>query len=321
MSIPYFDVHCDTITATLRTQEGLRSNSLHLDLERLRRYAPCGQVFAVFTRPRGWKFSRGFDVPDCDYADLGPAFEHAFSHLLSELEKNSDIVRICGSAADCRAAAQEGKIAALLAVEGAEQLGCSLEELRRVYDRGVRLVNLTWNYANAICGSNQSGGGLTEYGREFVLEAQRMGVAIDLSHCSDAAFYDCMEIAEKPLLAGHSNARALCGHPRNLTDDMFRALVKNGGVAGLNLYPLFLGENADSELAFRHVEHFLALGGEKNVCLGTDFDGIESTPVDLTGVQDMGNLYETMLRHNLSEDLVRDVFYNNFLNCMEKALS
>lgn len=321
MPIPYFDVHCDTITAALRTGEGLRSNSLHLDLERLRAHTPCGQVFAVFTRPQGWRFSLGYKVPDCDYAELGPAFEEAFAQLLRELEANRDLVTICGSAADCRAAAAEGKIAAMLAVEGAEQINCSPDALRRVYDKGVRLVNLSWNYANAICGSNQTGGGLTDHGRTFVRAAQRMGVAVDLSHCSDAAFFDCIEIAEKPLLAGHSNARALCAHPRNLTDAMFSALVKNGGVAGLNLYPLFLGENADAELAFRHVAHFLDLGGAKNICLGTDFDGIETTPTDLTGVQDMGTLYETMLRHNLPEDLVRDIFYNNFMAYLEKALS
>jgi len=321
MPIPYFDAHCDTITSAMRGGQGLRVNDLHLDLERLSRHAPSGQVFAVFTRPKGWRFNTDYAKEDCSYEDLAPVFEHTFRTLLEELEANADLVTLCRSAADCRAATGAGKVAALIAVEGAELIGCSLEKLREVYDAGVRLVNLTWNYQNAVCGSNQSGGGLTAQGREFVLAAQRMGVAVDLSHCSDAAFFDCMEIAEKPLLAGHSNARALCGHPRNLTDEMFSALAKNGGVAGLNLYPLFLGENADGELAAAHIEHFLALGGEKALCLGTDFDGIESTPRDIPGVQAMDVLYETLLRHGHSEALVRDIFYNNFVDYLDRAIS
>lgn len=320
MSIPYLDAHCDTVTAVQRFGMSLRENDLHLDLTRLGRFSPAGQVFAIFVRPSDWDFSRGYDKGDCPYETLGPLFDRTLDALCVELGENAGIVRLCGNAADFRAAAAEGKIGAFIAVEGAEQIGCSTEKLRDVYARGVRLVNLTWNYPNALCGSNQSGGGLTAQGRDFVRAAQRLGVAVDLSHCSDAAFFDCLEIAEKPLLAGHSNARALCNHPRNLTDEMFTALVKTGGVAGLNLYPLFLGEGADAETAVRHVEHFLTLGGEKSICLGTDFDGIETTPRDLTGVQDMGRLYEALLRRGHSEALVQDIFCGNFLAYLERAL-
>lgn len=320
MPIPYFDAHCDTITTAVSEDRQLRVNDLQLDLERLHRHAPGGQVFAIFVRPTDWH-TLDFSQPDCTYEQLEPLFDSMLQHFLHEFETNADILQLCRSADDCRAAAAAGKTAAVIAIEGAEQIDCSISVLQRVYDAGVRFVNLTWNYPNAICGSNLIGGGLTAHGREFVLAAQRMGVAVDLSHCSDAAFFDCIALAEKPLIAGHSNARAIHAHPRNLTDEMFTALVKNGGVAGLNFHPVFLGENADTELIFRHAEHFLALGGEKHLCLGSDFDGISTTPRDLTGVQDMGALYETMLRHNFSEDLVRDIFYNNFISYMEKALS
>ena len=248
---------------------------------------------------------------------------HGFSclsALVDELEKNADLAVICRSAGEARAAAKAGRIAAFLAIEGAELLGSSLDGLRKAYEKGVRLVNLTWNYRNPLCGTNQTGGGLTEAGRAFVREAQRLGVAVDMSHLSDEGFWDCLEIAEKPILAGHSNARALCPHPRNLTDEMFTALAKAGGVAGLNLCPAFLGEDPDIETCFAHVAHFLALGGEKAVCLGSDFDGINHPPRGVAGVQDMGALYECLLRHNLPEDLVRDIFYNNLLNYLDRAL-
>ena len=317
--IPYFDAHCDTGTKALRSGEGLRSNRIHLDLTRLGAYAPAAQVFAVFSRPRTHDWRAGYENDSLAGA-LAAHGTDCLSALVRELERNADLVMICRSADDARQAAAQGKVAAFLAVEGAELLGSSVEGLRSAYEKGVRLVNLTWNYRNPLCGTNQTGGGLTEAGRVFVREAQALGVAVDMSHLSDEGFWDCLELAEKPILAGHSNARALCPHPRNLTDGMFSALAKAGGVAGLNLCPAFLGEDPDVETCFAHVEHFLALGGEKAVCLGTDFDGIDHTPRGIAGVQDMGAIYECLLRHNLPEDLVRDIFYNNLFSYLERAL-
>ena len=317
--IPYFDAHCDTGTKALRSGEGLRSNRIHLDLTRFGAYAPAAQVFAVFSRPRTHDWRAGYEN-DSPAGALAAHGTECLSALVRELERNADLVMICRSADDARQAAAQGKVAAFLAVEGAELLGSSVEGLRSAYEKGVRLVNLTWNYRNPLCGTNQTGGGLTEAGRVFVREAQALGVAVDMSHLSDEGFWDCLELAEKPILAGHSNARALCPHPRNLTDGMFSALAKAGGVAGLNLCPAFLGEDPDVETCFAHVEHFLALGGEKAVCLGTDFDGIDHTPRGIAGVQDMGAIYECLLRHNLPEDLVRDIFYNNLFSYLERAL-
>ena len=317
--IPYFDAHCDTGTKALRSGEGLRSNRIHLDLTRLGAYAHAAQVFAVFSRPRTHDWRAGYEN-DSPAGALAAHGTDCLSALVRELERNADLVMICRSADDARQAAAQGKVAAFLAVEGAELLGSSVEGLRSAYEKGVRLVNLTWNYRNPLCGTNQTGGGLTEAGRVFVREAQALGVAVDMSHLSDEGFWDCLELAEKPILAGHSNARALCPHPRNLTDGMFSALAKAGGVAGLNLCPAFLGEDPDVETCFAHVEHFLALGGEKAVCLGTDFDGIDHTPRGIAGVQDMGAIYECLLRHNLPEDLVRDIFYNNLFSYLERAL-
>lgn len=315
MSLPYFDAHCDTGTKAAP----LRENGLHLDLTRLSAYAPAAQVFAVFSRPKGhdWRAGCEHDSPPEALAAHG---KDCLVALVRELERNADLAVLCRSAAEARKAAADGKIAAFLAIEGAELLGSSLEGLRAAYDKGVRLVNLTWNYRNPLCGTNQSGGGLTEAGRAFVRAAQALGVAVDMSHLSDEGFWDCLELAEKPILAGHSNARALCPHPRNLTDEMFSALAKAGGVAGLNLCPAFLGEDPDLETCFQHIEHFLALGGEKAVCLGSDFDGIDRPPRGIAGVQDMGALYECLLRHNLPEDLVRDIYYNNLLDFLERAL-
>jgi membrane dipeptidase len=122
------------------------------------------------------------------------------------------------------------------------------------------------------------------------------------------------------VLASHSNAKALCDHPRNLTDAQFLALVKNGGCAGLNLCPDFLGQGRGIEAVIAHADHFLSLGGQKSLCLGGDLDGIGSLPAGLRGVQDLGVLYEAMLRRNWSEKLVQDIFYHNLMRFMEAAL-
>lgn len=329
MPIPYFDTHCDTITASMRRGETIIKNSIHLDLTRLASYAPAAQVFAVFTRPAPegpppsmTRDTNFFDLPDAPSDVLIRLCEEALNALTEQLDQASDIAVLCRSAADIRAAAQQGKVAALISIEGAELIGCDIARLERAYERGVRLVNITWNYPNTLSGTAMSSNnsGLTQKGCEFFKAAQEMGVAVDMSHISEAAFWDCCELAQKPIIASHSNSRALCPHARNLTDEQFSALVKLGGGAGLNLCADFLGLGRDVEAVVDHAEHFLALGGEKSVCLGGDLDGIDEMPREMHGVQDWGLVYEAMLRRNWNEDLVRDIFYNNWLAIMEKIL-
>jgi len=303
-AIPYFDAHCDTPVELMLRGGSLRKNGCHLDLDRLSAYAPAAQVFAVCTE---WK------------AELRDSAEAVLDAFLAQLAENADKIALCRNAGEIAAANAAGRIAALLSYEGASQLGCSVEALRRLHAKGLRIVHLTWNFDNALCGCCKSSDGLTEQGRAFVTAAQDMGVAVDLSHLSERGFWDVLEAAEKPVLAGHSNARALCDHPRNLTDAQFSALARRGGVAGLNLCPGFLGRSRDVEAVVDHAEHFLALGGEKAVCLGTDFDGTEP-PEGISGVQDMEKVYEAMLRRGWREETVRDVFRNNLMEFFGRAL-
>lgn len=300
MRIPYFDAHCDTITA----QDHLRVTNGHLDLIRLSSYAPSGQIFAIcYTKNMSW----GYQV--------------YLPRLLSELERNQDIVSLCLSAEDVRQVVAVGKIAALIAVEGADHFGCTVEGLRDAYKNGMRSLNLTWNYDNALSGAAMgSGEGLTEQGRAFIREAQQLGVILDVSHLSDRGFWELLEISEKPVYASHSNARALCPWARNLTDTQFVALMKQGGGAGINLCADFIGLTRDLSAIVAHIEHFLSLGGEKAVFLGTDFDGIDATPKGISGVEDMEKLYNALLRRNYSETLVQDIFFHNLFCVLERAL-
>lgn len=324
MDIPVFDAHCDTISEAKNKNCGLRKNKLHVDIERGRGFSPYAQVFAVFTRPTTGSITEMDYTKDWPSEILTQMADELISLLLSELEKNSDILTLCRSAADVKSAAESGKAAALIAVEGAELLGCDLERLKRAYDKGVRFVNLCWNFDNALCGAANGAakGGLTDSGAQFVRTMQDLGIAVDLSHASEHTFWDVAEIARRPIIAGHSNSKAVCDNPRNLTDDQFKTIAKLEGVVGLNLCPNFLCESGDAgiEDIIRHAEHFLGLGGEKTVCLGGDLDGIDDLPKEMTGIESYSKLYEAMLRRNYTESLVQDIFYNNLYNVLEKVL-
>lgn len=299
MTTPYFDAHCDTVTAVLERGGSLTENEYMLDLRRLSAYAPAAQFFAVW----------------------GGRYEEKAALLRSELQK-SGLGILCRSVGEARAAVERGQIAAFLSVEGMEQLDCSIEHLREAHERdGLIMVNLCWNSDNELCGSAMdSGGGLTDKGRAFIRAAQNMGVVIDLSHASERAFWDVMELSIRPVLASHSNAAALCSDfPRNLTDAQFEALVRCGGGAGLNLCPDFLGLTRDADACCAHIEHFLSLGGERAVFIGADLDGIDDTPQGIAGVQDVGRIYEALLQRNYPESLVRDIFYNNLMDILERA--
>lgn len=323
MNIPVFDAHCDTILEAKHHNCGIRENELHVDLKRGLQFTRYAQVFAVFTRPvSNWEsldFSKDW-APEL----LKKIGEELLNKLLYEFQINRDILTLCRNAADIETANDSGKAAGLIAIEGAELIGCSIPGLERAYDSGVRLINLCWNYDNALCGAanGPTKSGLTDSGRRYVSRMQELGVAVDLSHASEHTFWDVAEMTKKPVLAGHSNAKAVCDHPRNLTDDQFKTLVRLGGVAGLNLCQDFLreGGNADIEDILRHAEHFLGLGGEKAVCLGGDLDGIDKPPKGISGIESYSELYNAMLRRNFSEALVRDIFYNNFLNVLEAVL-
>ena len=302
MSIPLFDCHCDTIVTASVKAEGLRNNSLHLDLERLHKFSPSAQVFAICTE--------FLENSQCS-ADV------FIEKLKTELKKNSDIAMLCLNSADLDNAIHSGKVAAFISIEGAEQIS-SVED---AYNSGVRIIHLTWNNDNSICGAAMaSGNGLTEYGKGFALKAQELGILLDMSHISSRGFWDVIELSSKPVIAGHSNSKKLCNHPRNLDDEQFSALVKLGGGAGINLYPGFLGFNRDIDAVTAHIEHFLSLGGEKSVFLGCDFDGIDTTPKGLEGVETLEKLYNALLSRNYPESLVRDIFFNNIYEIIRRIL-
>lgn len=298
--IPVFDAHCDTISRALWKQESVVGNTGMVDL---------GKTPAVFER-----YSQLFAL----FADSGrpdhPTYETLLACFRRQMMDHGACVTHCRTVEEAELAHRQGKAAAFLSVEGAELLDCDVDRLVQAAADGVIAVNLTWNHANAISGScrEEPERGLSPLGRGFVQRMQELGVLVDVSHLSDPGFWDVMELARKPIIASHSNARSICDHTRNLTDEQITAIIDNQGIIGLNFYRDFigLGENFDAVRA--HLDHILTLGGEKQAALGGDWDGCDTIDA-LPTVLELADLYEYLLARNYSEGMLEDLFYNNLM--------
>ena len=315
MNFPVFDLHCDTALALLGREMAeagsLRQNDKHIDLERASTLPGYAQCFACFTT--SWDKLPG----NISVAEL---FEREMVTVLREVEKNKDLISLAYSAADIEENQKKGKMSALLTIEGPAGFDFDIDLLDDLYRIGFRITTLGWNEKNVLIGSHKTGGGLTQLGRDYVFEAQRLGMVVDVSHCSDEGFWDIMDVTTKPIIASHSNSRAVHGVSRNLTDDMFKALCKTGGVAGLNMYAAFLGKEPTLDTACDHIIHFCEVAGDcKHVALGGDLDGCDALPAGFAGVQDYPKLAQRLLERGLSEENVRDIFWNNALGVIEKC--
>ena len=316
MNFPVFDFHCDTALALLGTdfnQAGnLRKNQLHIDLERASKLGGYAQCFACFTTPMMEQWYQ-----------LSPIviFEREIATIQREIDKNSDLISIAYSPAEIKANQEKGKMSAILTLEGTAGFGHDPALLEDLHAIGFRVVSLAWNEQNPLTGSHVTGGGLTDLGREFVKEAQRLGMLVDVSHISDEGFWDMMKITEGPIIATHSNSRNVWNNSRNLTDDMFRAICDTGGIAGYNACDEFTGENPTVDTICDHILHFLELDGSgKHVALGGDLDGVSKMPEGFDGVQSWPVLAERLLARGLDEMSVLDIFWNNGLGVMDLAV-
>ncbi len=315
MNFPVFDLHCDTALALIGDKSqgchSLRKNHLHIDLERAKTLPGYCQCFACFTTPymTDWKMGTPEDV-----------FEKEINKIRGELERNHDWITQAYSVEDIENNRLNGKMSAVLTIEGPAGFGYDPALLQDLYLAGFRITTLGWNEKNPLTGSHRTGGGLTDQGREYVKEAQRLGMLIDVSHISDEGFWDIMDITQAPIVASHSNSRAVCDVSRNLTDDMFRAICSTGGVAGFNQCAPFVGSEPDLDTACSHFLHFMELDPDAtHIALGGDLDGCEVLPKGFDGVQDYPKLAAKLMEHGLNEDILRNIFWNNALGVMKKC--
>jgi len=264
------DGHCDSIGDQLERNRWLgdRANEGHVDLPRLREGGVNVQFFACY-------------VPT-PYQRHG-ATTHALErldqlHLLAE--RLPDQFVLARSADDILRAKAAGKVAGIAGLEGAEALDASIGVLRQFYRLGLRNLGLAWNHRNAACdgvAESRTNGGLTEFGVKVVEECNQLGIILDVSHLSPAGVTDVLAVSQQPIIASHSNARALCDHPRNLTDAQMEAIAARGGVIGVTFVDAFLNranpQAASLDDIIANIEYMLGVVGPDHVALGSDFDG------------------------------------------------
>ena len=312
MQIPVFDLHCDTALALLgeSMQEcgSLKKNSGHIDLDRASQLAGYAQCFACFTTE--------------PYREISPVelFEREMVSVLREVEKNSDTIQLAYNTNDIENNYKNGKMSAILTIEGTAGIGYDPDLLPDLYAVGFRMTTLGWNENNKLTGSCVTGGGLTDLGRIYVENAQQLGMLVDVSHISDEAFWDIMDITTAPVIASHSNSRFICNKPRNLTDEMFVAICKSEGVAGMNLYTDFVGAEATLDTLCDHIFHFLELDPDgKHIALGGDLDGCDKLVRGLNGINDYNTLAEHLLKRGVGESTLYNLFWNNALGVMKRC--
>lgn len=301
LPIPVFDAHCDTISRILHTGESLASAGGMVSLDRTEAaFTEYNQIFALF--------ATGGDV-EARYHQLLRCFRE-------QMEANQGRIRHCRTPAEAEEAHRQGLAAAFLSIEGAELIGCDIARLQEAKGAGVVCINLTWNHANALSGSHMDRPeqGLTQQGKDFVREMRRLGILPDVSHLSEPGFWDVAALGG-PILASHSNAKFICGHTRNLTDDQITAIIESRGVIGLNFYRDFLGGDLTLDTVRRHLDHILSLGGAKCVALGGDWDGCDTIDA-LPAVDALNGLYEYLNQRGYSQELLEDFFAGNLMRLL-----
>ncbi len=233
-----------------------------------------------------------------------------------------DELSLARTPAEARAAAEAGGVAIVIALEGAHGLGEGdwRRALDDLYARGLRMLGVTWSFSNRFAGSSgDGGGGLTEEGRALVTRARELGIVLDVSHASRTTTLEICRGATAPVIASHSDAAALNDVPRNLSDEEIRCIAATGGVIGVNLHAPFVGGGRDVARVADHIEHFAQIGGYGAVALGSDYDGMITTPSGLPHAGELGALWTELERRGWSEAQLLGLRGENFLRAWAAA--
>ena len=281
MDMKIIDLHCDTILRCCMWTKALRDYPGHISLEKLQKGGCLAQCFALFIPTHdACRFYFGED------REPGELYHTLLKCYKENMAACADAIRPALTAEDILKNAESGFISSILTVEDIEEIDGQMEGLDELYRDGVRMITLTWNYENCVGFPNSEDyeahtrKGLKPFGFRVLERMNELGIIVDVSHLSEAGFYDVARHSRKPFAASHSCCRALKDHPRNLTDDQLRTLGNSGGVVGINFSDLFLG-NRDgftaAEDIVRHMVYAKNKAGIESVALGSDMDGIEST--------------------------------------------
>ena len=312
------DSHCDTPGQILRGRDMAVDNAgAHVDFPKLFRGGVDAAFFALYVPAE---------------LDEDSAYRHALDlhdAVADVIAANSDKTALTLTREQAYENKANGLFSVFLGLENGSPIGRSLEKLEYFYNSGVRYMTLCHSADNEICDSCASSvkrwHGLSPFGREVVTRMNELGMLIDVSHISDEAFYDVLECSSKPVVATHSCCRTLADHPRNMTDDMIRALASRGGVIQINFYPVFLDDSIKESDMYTaalpsysriadHIDHVVSLVGVDHVGIGSDFDGIDVAPQGLEDISMMPVLFDELRTRGYTERDLEKIASENFFN-------
>ncbi|MDO5439770.1 MAG: dipeptidase [Erysipelotrichaceae bacterium] len=321
------DMHCDSLMAAL-FREGPTADVFDcpeqaLDIKRLLEGKAMAQFFAIFIPPEEAFQHMKYPVSAPQYIEeCAQVFENT-------IKRHSDVVAKACSAEDVERNWKDGKLSAILTMEDGVEVHGDMAKLDHFYDLGVRALTLTWNFENCFGAPNSKdplimNKGLTDFGKEAVKHMQELGMLVDVSHVSDAVFWDVCKIAKVPFIASHSNARSIACHTRNMTDDMIKELHKHGGCMGINFLPAFLNDTpgfteSRIEDMVAMAVHEKEIAGVDVIAIGTDFDGMGGD-LEIPGPQKMNLLFDALIRAGFSVEEVDKIAYGNVLRVMKEAM-
>ena len=279
----YFDLHCDTLYKSTACNSSINDINNHISVDKANLFDIWKQMCAIWIPDE----LRGYDATRL-YNDAVKVF--------SDVKIDNENVEL------------------FLAVENASMLAGNIDNIKLLVDNHVKYVTLTWNGENELgCGAMcNNATGLTGFGRDVVTELNNHDISIDVSHASDELFFDVVKHTRKPVIATHSNSRAVTDVKRNLTDEQFKIIRDMGGIVGLNFYKGFLNDietQASIDDILRHAEHFLNLGGEHTLAIGADFDGADM-PSDIDGIVTIPAIYQRFLGY-FGAKLTKNIFFDN----------
>jgi len=315
------DMHCDTVgkIMVLDKQGDFFENHCSVSISEMKKADSLAQFFACFTCLKDYIDHGGYEQCYEQARDM-----IAFIKEQSE-EYSSDIAIACSYDEIVKNEAA-GKMSVIITIEEGGILNNKMERLDTLHEEGVRLMTLMWNYENCLGYPNSKEiqvmqKGLKPFGIEVVKQMGELGMIVDVSHASDGSFWDVMRYAKGPVVASHSNCRALCNHQRNLSDEMIRALAEKGGVSGLNLYGVFLGTQNESRIdeMVAHIQHMINVGGSEFPAIGTDFDGFRGMDImEIPMLSDMEKLWCYLNKKGVSEGQLEKIWNGNVLRVLNE---
>ena len=324
-SILTLDTHCDTpMFFPQGVDFGSRDPRILVDLHKMSEGHQDATIMVCYLpqpqQDETFSSKVDFDVNGpTEYADL------IFDKIEAIVEQNEQYLAIARTPADLYANKQQGRKSIMLGIENGLALGGHLERLQHFAQRGIVYMTLCHNGDNDICDSargNHTHNGISSFGQQVVREMNRLGILVDLSHAGEKSFYDALEMSSQPIVCSHSSCRALCDHPRNLTDDQMRALAAKGGVMQITMYNGFLVKDGEATVldALRHLEHAIEVMGIDHVGIGTDFDG-DGGVRGMANSSELLNFTRLLLARGYSEQDIEKIWGGNFLRVMTQVQS